>query len=194
MTMFRKLLVPALVLAIAIPVMAQDTQKGKRPERKSPAKKPAQQRTLLPAKMLAGLDLTDEQKEKIEAITKDVHKAMTEARAAMEKLLTEEQKKARMEAMKAAKEAGKKPEEARKAVQDAVQLTDEQKKLMAHAREQMGQMHKDVREKIMAILTPEQKKELAAKMKALAAERRKATGQKKPAGDKKAPPAKKKAE
>ena len=57
--------------------------------------------------------------------------------------------------MKAAKAAGKKGGEVWKDVQAAMKLTDEQKAKMAELRTQAGALHKEFREKIAAILTPE---------------------------------------
>ena len=53
------------------------------------------------------LNLTDEQKTKLEALKKDLASKFGDARKKMDDILTAEQKKARDEAVKAAREAGK---------------------------------------------------------------------------------------
>jgi Spy/CpxP family protein refolding chaperone len=90
------------------------------------------------------LNLTDEQKSKRDAIFK-------EAREDGEKILTDEQKKAFKDAMEKAK--SEKSKEAFQALRSAVKFTDEQKA-------KMEDLRKKTREKIMAILTAEQKEKL----------------------------------
>jgi Spy/CpxP family protein refolding chaperone len=115
---------------------------------------------VLPEQMLKGLNLTDDQKTKVEALKKEYGPKVKDAWQKTESVLTEDQKKARGEAMKAAKAAGKKGPEAFKDVQAAVKLTDEQKAKMDEARKSAQAVRKEVREKFMAMLTPEQKEQL----------------------------------
>lgn len=91
------------------------------------------------------LELTDEQKTKIEAIRK-------EAREANEKILTDEQKKALKEAME------KRSREAFQSVRSS--FTDEQKT-------KMEDLRKSTRAKIMEVLTTEQKEKLEKAEKAM---------------------------
>lgn len=158
---FSRVLVPVLVLAIAIPVMAQEKKRG---ERKQAGEKGKQQLQVLPQQLLEGLELTAEQKAKLEKIAEEMKAPLTEVRKAQSDILTAEQKKAREEAMKAAKEAGKKPQEAKKAVDEALKLTPEQKEKMAKVDAKMAEVQKQIRAKVMEVLTPEQRKAVEEKM------------------------------
>ena len=110
--------------------------------------------------MLRDLKLTDEQKEKVAAISK---------KYGMDSILTDEQKKARAEALEAAKKAGKSEREAGQAAREAVKLTDEQRtKMMASMRTMM--------EEVQKILTDDQKAQLKKRME----ERRRPEGGAKP--------------
>jgi Spy/CpxP family protein refolding chaperone len=110
--------------------------------------------------MVKNLNLTDDQKAKLEEIKKEYGPKLKEAGQKMETILTPEQKKARQEAAKAAKQAGKSREEVQKEAQAAMNVTDEQKAKMADARKAIGALQKEVHEKVMSILTPEQKAQL----------------------------------
>ena len=166
--MFKKFcvgMVPLLVLAIAIPVMAQEKGKGKKGGQKKGPAKARQQASILPARLLEGLELTNEQKEELAAIEKEMKAPVMEARKAMNDLLTEEQKAARKKAMMEAKKAGKKPQEIQKAVQAALNLTEEQQEEAGKLKATQADLQKKIREKVMAVLTPEQRKAVQEKMK-----------------------------
>lgn len=158
-------LVPLLVLAIAVPLMAQEKAKGKREGQKRAGAKARQQAPVLPARLLEGVELSDEQKAKLEEIAKEIKAPVMEARKAMNDLLTDEQKDARKKAMAEAKKAGKKPQEVQKTVQAALKLTEEQQEKMAKLKVGQAEVQKKMREKIMAVLTPEQRKAVEEKMK-----------------------------
>ncbi len=165
--MFKKFfvgLVPVLVLAIAASVMAQDKVKGKR-EGKQGGEKAKAQVQVLPKALLEGLELSDEQKVKLEEIAKEMKAPVVEARKAMDSLLTDEQKEARKAAQAKAKEEGKTPREAQKAVDEALKLTPEQQEKMAKAKEKQAEVQKQIRDKVMEILTPEQRTAVEEKMK-----------------------------
>jgi Spy/CpxP family protein refolding chaperone len=142
--------------------MAQDKAKGKRKQAGEKARPQAQ---ILPQQLLEGLELTDEQKAKLEVIAKEMRAPVTEARKAIDDLLTDEQKEARKAAQSKAKEEGKKPQEAQKAVEEALKLTEEQKEKMAKLKEKQAEVQKQVRDKVMEVLTPEQQKVVEEKMK-----------------------------
>jgi Spy/CpxP family protein refolding chaperone len=108
--------------------------------------------------MLKGLNLTDEQKAKVKELRKEYQPKFKEAAGSV---LTTDQKKARDDAIKAAKDAGKKGPEVFKAARAAVKLTDEQK---AKMKEVIKPLRKEFREKVKAILTPEQQEQLKAKI------------------------------
>lgn len=149
----RTILSVALLLAVAIPLMAQE---GKRkPKGPRPKGKPGVQTPMM--WMFRGIDLTAEQKEKLQEIQKELGPKFAEIRKEMSGILTEEQKAAREEAMKKAREAGKRGREMFQAAQEAVKLTDEQKTKMAEVRKKMEEFGKQFREKALAVLTPEQK-------------------------------------
>ena len=158
----RNVLVLALVLAITAPLMAQEKarRKGEKQGRKA-----REAFSIVPKEMLSGVELTAEQKAKFEALKKELGPGLKEARAKVQGIFTEEQKKAREEAQKAAKEAGKKGRELQKAVDAAVQLTEEQKAKMAEARKKMAEVQKQIREKVLEFLTPEQKDVVKENMK-----------------------------
>ncbi len=115
-----------------------------------------------PLAMLKGLDLSPDQKAKLEALRKEYQPRLSDGKL-FESVLTPEQKKARREAAKAAKAAGKCPKEIQQAVTAAVTLTPDQKTKLAEARKQLGPIYKEFREKIMALLTPEQREQLKKK-------------------------------
>ena len=118
-----------------------------------------------------GLTLTDDQKAKLAELKKEYAPKLKEAVAKLEGVLTAEQKKAREEATKAAKAAGKSGREVRAAAMEAVKLTDEQKTKMADARKAMGDLNKEIGEKVTKLLTPEQQEifEEGARQQAAAA-------------------------
>lgn len=163
MKMLRYLLMSALVLAIAVPLMAAQ-EKAKRGEKRQSREK-QQRAQIIPNELLKGLELSAEQKAKIEALGEQVKPKFEEARKAVEAILSDEQKAARAEAQKAAKAAGKSGREAREAVQAALKLTEEQKVKLEQAEKVMGELRKQIRDKMMAVLTPEQQEAVKAKMK-----------------------------
>ena len=178
MKVVQRLLIVGLALAAASAVMAQDKVGRRNGERPRAAKQRAVQ--LLPEKMLEGIDLTAEQKAKLEELKKESGPKIQEVRKQMQGIVTDEQRKARAEAMKAAKAAGKKGKEVQEAVETAAKLTDEQKAETAAARKAMGEFQKQLRERVLGLLTPEQKETIKEKMKKSRGESRK-RGEKKAA-------------
>ena len=143
------------VVLLMASALAAAPKKGKGKKKKAP-RCPAAQRV---DRMLSGLTLTDEQKAKLDEIKKEFGPKLMEVMKKMD-VLTPEQKKARAEAAKAAKAAGKKGKEAREAVEAAVKLTDDQKAKMAEVKKEMGPLQKELTQKVLAVLTPEQKQQL----------------------------------
>ena len=170
----RCVLMLALVLAISTPLMAQEKARRKGQKRRPAAREGV---GVVQKQLLEGLELSAEQKEKVKELNKEFGPKLKELKAKMEGIVTEEQKKAQREAMKAAKEAGKKGKELRAAVEAAVQLTDEQKAKMAEVRKAMGPLQREIREKFMALLTPEQQEVVKEKMKKARPERKKRPGE-----------------
>ncbi|MBI5757327.1 MAG: hypothetical protein HZA46_02270 [Planctomycetales bacterium] len=110
--------------------------------------------------LLKDLDLTADQKEKLAALTKEYTPKLTELSEKVNGILTADQKKARQEAAKEAKDSGKKGKEAKASVDAAIKLTDEQKKQMAEVQPKLEALQKEVREKLIGLLTDEQKAKL----------------------------------
>jgi len=148
----RVVLILAVALLIASSALAQEKKK-REGRRGGPGGDPL-------AFLLRDLNLSDEQKAKIEDVRKEFGPKQAEAQKKRESILTDEQKKARDEAMKSARDAGKSRQEAFAAVQEAMKLTDEQKSKMADARKAAEEITKEMREKVMSILTPEQKEKV----------------------------------
>ncbi len=140
----------ASVLALAVAL----TFVGKVLADDQPAPKQHHHAMVGPWDMLKGLNLTDDQKAKVKALRKEYGPKF---HAAADSVLTDEQKTARADAIKAAKAEGKKGAEAHKAVANAVKLTDDQK---CKIKEAMKPLNKEVKDKLMAILTQEQKYKL----------------------------------
>lgn len=137
------------------PVFAQETKaQKKRPNaRKEP---PAIQ---LPKE----ITLTEEQKAKVAELEKEYGPKMKELREKLDKVMTDEQKKARQAVLKEAREQGKdgkKGKELQKAVKDAMKLSDEQQKQYDEIDKQLVALRQEILEKVKPILTDEQKAKL----------------------------------
>jgi len=139
----------ALVLAmlIATPLMAAKHEKKKK-EGPGPA---AQQID----NMTKTLTLTDAQKAKLEDLKKEYNPKFVDA-AKKGPVLTGDQQKCCMDAEKAAKDAGKKGKDVKAAGEAAVTLTDAQKAQKADAQQAAKDLNKELRAKVMDVLTPEQ--------------------------------------
>lgn len=118
---------------------------------------------------LDSLKLTDEQKAKVEEVKKEFAPKMEEASKKMQGILSEDQKKARDEAMKEARDAGKTGRDVWQAGLAAAKLTDEQKSKLADASKDLMSVAQERREKLLAILTPEQKEEAQKKFESFGA-------------------------
>ena len=110
--------------------------------------------------MLKGVNLTDEQKAKVEALKKEYEPKMKDSWKKAGDILTADQRKAREEAVKAAKAAGKKGTEIREAARAAVKLTDDQKAKVKAGREAAAAVRKELHSKILGVLTVEQREKL----------------------------------
>ena len=153
----------ALAVSLVLVGSLSATEEKKGPKHKHP-RGPMVQRW----EMFRGLNLTEDQKSKMAELRKEYGSKFKEAWKKMDTVLTEEQRTARTEAMKVAKEAGEKTREAWKKVKDAVKLTDVQKTKMAELRKETGALHKELREKMAALLTPEQKEKCEKHRKCVA--------------------------
>lgn len=157
MRTLRIVLTLLIALAIVAPLAAQEEkkEKGKSKRTQQPGYAFVMMERLREA--VDKLDLTAEQKEKLQKIRDDQGPKMKEAFGKLGEALTEEQKTAAGEAMKAAKAAGKKGREAIDSVQAAVKLTDEQKKKMAEVETELAKILRGTRKEIQGILTTEQR-------------------------------------
>lgn len=154
----RGMLLLTVALLIALPAMAQEKKRG---EGKGRGPRGGGEGMM---RMFDGLDLTAEQKEKIQEIRKQFEGKVADARKKQDEILTPEQKKAREEAGKKAREEGKSRMESFRAMMEAVKLTDEQKEKLEAARKAVGDLEKEQREKVMNVLTEEQKEKFQKRM------------------------------
>ena len=157
----RLILVTSVALAIAVPLMAQEKPKRK-PAKLSPTAQ-AMMRMMNLWETLKGLDLTDEQQEKLKGIRDESGPKMKEIMEKMGEIVTEEQKKAFQDAAKKAKQEGKKARAFFVAVQSAGDLTDEQKEKLDKLAPEIQGVQRKMMKSIMGILTPEQKEMMKQK-------------------------------
>jgi len=152
----RVLVVGGLVLVLgSLAWAAEGKKKHVRPE-----VPPPEMGRMDPFGLVSRLNLSEEQKAKIEQLRKEYEPKLAELRAKLDSILTEDQKKAREEAIRKAKEAGKTGRELAEAIRNAFQLTEEQQNKMKEVRSQMAQLFQEIREKLMGILTDEQKAQI----------------------------------
>lgn len=111
------------------------------------------------------ITLSEEQNTKLAEVKKELEPKLAAVAKKRNDLLTAEQKTARTEAMKAAKAAGKKGKEAQADIAAAVKLTDEQKKKQAEIDKEFNEVTGQIKEKISAFLTADQKLLLKDKKK-----------------------------
>lgn len=156
MKRFSLIVMVLLFALVSTSLFAEDQPKKKK---KQPNR--AQARAVMG--MVKGLELTEEQKEKLAAIQKEVGPEISELMKAQRGLVSKEQQAKAMEAVKAAKEEGKKGKELMEIRNEALGLSPEQVAKQKEIQEKMQALRKSVQEKVMSILTDEQKKQLKAK-------------------------------
>ena len=151
MRLLRVVLILVVALLIACPVMAQEKKKGRKggPGGFDPLNR-----------LLERLNLTDEQKPKVDAVKKEFAPKLADAQKKAAGIPTDDQKKAAAEAAKEAKSAGKTPRETFQAMEAAMNLSDEQKAKRTEVRKEIEGIQKERLEKIKDILTAEQKEQL----------------------------------
>ena len=156
MTKFWKCLLSLSLAAFLLsPVMAQDA-KAKKNKPNAQKEQPAVQ---LPKE----ITLTDEQKTKVAELEKEYAPKMKELREKLDKVMTEEQKKARLDVMKEAREKGKegkKGKELHDAINAAMKLTEEQQKNYDEADKKLTALRQEILEKVKPLLTDDQKSKL----------------------------------
>jgi len=149
--------VGSLVALMAVSSAAA-AQRGK--ERKGRARPNRRLQTL--TNLLKNIELTDEQKPKVAELQKEFAPKFAALRDNQNAALTKEQKTARQDAMKKAKESGKKYAQALKEVEASLNLTEEQKKKLDDIKKQRQELNKQLRAKLLPLLTDEQKAKLPA--------------------------------
>lgn len=149
----RTALALGLLMIVASPVFAQDAKKPAAPKNTV-----AYYKTI--DKTLNSITLTNDEQTKLNALKKDYEKKFEDAYAKTN-VRTAEQKKAAADAREAAKAAGKTRQEITKADNAAVTLTDEQKAQRKEATKELRALQKEFKDKVLALLTDDQKKEIA---------------------------------
>lgn len=159
MLVLRYALATVAMLVLAAPVHGEDAKKADKAA-KGAAKKQAE---ALDAVFMFPkvVEPSEEQKTKLSALRTELGPKLTEAQKAAAAVLTPEQRQIRREASKANKDSGLKGKEARAAVMAAMKLTDEQKKSLEAAEKAQAEVRKGIDEKIVALLTDEQKAKVA---------------------------------
>ena len=131
-----------LTVSFVAPVVAADKKKKKAPAA---------------VKVPKGIELTADQKTKVEALNKEFGPKLAECKAKANSIITADQKKAKADAMKKAKADGKKGKELRDVVNAAFAITADQKAQQAETKKAMGALQKEIRTQFAALLTDEQK-------------------------------------
>jgi len=148
----------ALVLCASVAV-AEDAKPKKKGKRGNAEPQVFQQ--------IAKLELTSDQKEKLEAVKKEFLPKLMELNKELG--LTKEDREARATAMKEAKEKGLKGKELREFVEDKAPMTEEQKA----TQKKIAELNGKIREKLASMLTDEQKEKLGLNKKRPAGNKKK---------------------
>ena len=135
-----------LTLSFVAPAVAADKKK----------------KTPVAIKVPKSIELTAEQKTKLDALNKEFGPKLAELRKKQASIITADQKKARAEATKKAKADGKKGKELRAVTNAAFAITADQKAQQAETKKAMGALQKEIRTQFAALLTDEQKAKLKA--------------------------------
>jgi Spy/CpxP family protein refolding chaperone len=143
----------ALIVLQAAPVCAQEKRAKKQ------AQNPPRQIVAV-EKQLAELNLTDDQKKKVDDILASYKPKFADAQAKAPKL-TKEQRQAQKEATEKAKADGKKGKELQAEVNAALNLTDEQKKEREAAASATKELQASLKKELAGVLTADQAKVLS---------------------------------
>jgi hypothetical protein len=133
-----------LTVAFVAPAVAADKKK----------------KTPVAIKAPKSIELTADQKTKLDALNKEFGPKLAECKAKANSIVTKDQKKARVEAVKKAKADGKKGKELRAAADAALAITADQKAQQAEVKKAMGTLQKQIKTQFVALLTDEQKAKL----------------------------------
>ncbi|MDA1012941.1 MAG: hypothetical protein O3A00_00640 [Planctomycetota bacterium] len=155
MKQFSKLMLTAMVaMLVAVQLYGGDAEK------KAKGKKKVKEAQSVTAKLLKGIDLTDEQKTQVAAIDKEFGPKAAELQKKEATIVSADQRKAAQTALKAARDAGKKGKELNEAREAALNLSEEQKAQYKELQAARGEFGKSLREAVAKILTDEQKAKL----------------------------------
>ena len=154
-----KILFAGCVLSLVAAIIAVPDSQGQ--EKKKKKNDPA----AAMKKKLDDAELPADVLEKAKKVVDEHAPKIAEAQAAVDAILTDEQKKARSAAQKAAKDAGKKGKEAQADVEAALKLTDEQQAKMKEANDALAKATAARNEALGALLTDEQKQKVGIKGK-----------------------------
>lgn len=147
--LFRAVVMFAVLTFIAAPSIAGE---GKKPEKK----KPVPQQLQIPKE----ITLTAEQQKQLDELIATYSPKLAAFQKQRDEVLSEEQRKAAAEARKAGQTAGKTGKELQQAVEEAMKLTPEQKEKLEVIRKESAPLGKEIRSKVMELLTPEQRETL----------------------------------
>lgn len=161
-TVLTSLLAVALILTASMNLQAQE-EKKKQKKGNIPTEATILEQTF---KSIQKAEITAEQETAIKGLVKELAPKILEAQAKSGAVLTNDQKKVRNEALKKAREEGLKGKAIQEAVSAALNLSEEDAKKFKEAQAAVEQLNKELKEKVMALLTEEQRSKLGAKPKA----------------------------
>lgn len=141
---------------LALVGIAFGAEEGQRQNRKGRRADPT---TAIKTK-LESLDLSAEQKAKIDKIISEQGPKLKDATEKVAASLTKEQRQARAEAQKAARAEGKKRKQAQDDVNAAMKLTAEQQKTVAEATKAQQEARQSLIAAVSEVLTPEQREKV----------------------------------
>ncbi|HEV7401294.1 MAG TPA: hypothetical protein VGO11_00125 [Chthoniobacteraceae bacterium] len=105
------------------------------------------------------IEASDAQKTSLKALQDELGPKLIELTEKQASILTDERRAAREAAFKEARESGKDREAMAQAVEAALHLTDAEKTQLAETEQSLRELNEQIRDKIVGLLTPEQKAE-----------------------------------
>jgi Spy/CpxP family protein refolding chaperone len=107
-----------------------------------------------------GLAISEDQKTSLNALNGELGTKLADLTEKQALLLTDERRAAREAAYKEARESGKDRQATADAVESALNMTAAEKAQLAEVEQSLRELNQQIRERMMALLTPEQKTEL----------------------------------
>ncbi len=157
----------ATAIVVLIAAVAMAAEEGKSKEKKGPRLSPIAQTMLRIDRIksaVEGLDLSEDQKEKLGKIRDDFETKKDGIQEKLAGVLTEDQKQIAKDTMDSAKQSGKKGREVYQSIEASLKLTDEQKQKMEPIGKELQKLVNDTMKQVMEVLTPDQKEKLQQKM------------------------------